>query len=181
MPDPTTPAAATMVDPSLAVRVAELLTRRGQTLAVSESSTGGLISAALLSVPGASAFFLGGSITYTGKARETLLGITPSMVTGMRSATPEMAVLLARTVRERLGADWGLAETGAAGPSGNRYGDAAGHCCLAIVGPHESARVLATRSTDRTANMAAFANAALVLMEEAASRPYSGHALCSYV
>jgi nicotinamide-nucleotide amidase len=155
------------IDTSLAARVAGLLISRRQTLAISESSTGGLISASLLSVPGASAFFLGGSITYTGKARETLLGVTPAMITGMRSATQEMADLLARTVQGRLGADWGLAETGAAGPSGNRYGDAAGHCCLAIVGPREIGRVLETGSTDRSENMASFANAALALLEEA--------------
>jgi nicotinamide-nucleotide amidase len=155
------------IDTSLATRVAGLLISREQTLAISESSTGGLISASLLAVPGASAFFLGGSVTYTGKARETLLGVTPAMMAGMRSATQEMACLLARTVRERLGADWGLAETGAAGPSGNRYGDAAGHCCLAIVGPHEAAHVLETGSTDRSANMVTFTNAALALLEQA--------------
>jgi nicotinamide-nucleotide amidase len=155
------------IDTSLATHVAGLLISRQQTLAISESSTGGLISASLLAVPGASAFFLGGSVTYTGKARETLLGVTPAMTAGMRSATQEMAYLLARTVRERLGADWGLAETGAAGPSGNRYGDAAGHCCLAIVGPHETAHVLETGCSDRSANMVTFANAALALLEQA--------------
>jgi nicotinamide-nucleotide amidase len=155
------------IDTSIATRVAELLIARQQTLAISESSTGGLISASLLSVPGASAFFLGGSITYTGKARETLLGVTPAMMAGMRSATQEMAYLLARTAQERLEADWGLAETGAAGPSGNRYGDAAGHCCLAIVGPKELGRVLETGSTDRSENMITFANEALALLEQA--------------
>jgi nicotinamide-nucleotide amidase len=140
------------IDTSLATHVAGLLISRQQTLAISESSTGGLISASLLAVPGASAFFLGGSVTYTGKARETLLGVTPAMTAGMRSATQEMAYLLARTVRERLG---------------NRYGDAAGHCCLAIVGPHETAHVLETGCSDRSANMVTFANAALALLEQA--------------
>ncbi len=158
------------IDTSLATRVAGLLISRHQTLAISESSTGGLISASLLSVPGASAFFLGGSITYTGKARETLLGVTPAMMAGMRSATQEMAYLLARTARERLGADWGLAETGASGPSGNRYGDAAGHCCLAIVGPREFGHVLETGSADRSENMVTFASAALALLEQVMSR-----------
>lgn len=161
MPNPMT------IDTSAAVRIAGMLITRRQTIAVSESSTGGLVSAALLSVPGASAYFLGGGVIYTGTAREALLGITPPMMAGMRSATPEMALLLARTVRARLGTDWGLAETGATGPSGNRYGDAAGHCCLAIVGPRENSRVLATGKADRMANMAAFADAALALLEEA--------------
>jgi len=81
------------IDIPLVKRVADILIERQQTLAVSESSTGGLISAALLSVPGASAFFLGGGVIYTAKAREALLGISPSMIAGMRSATLEMAHL----------------------------------------------------------------------------------------
>jgi nicotinamide-nucleotide amidase len=88
------------------------------------------------------------------------------MITGMRSATLEMAHLLATTVQTRLSADWGLAETGAAGPAGNRYGDAAGHCCLAIAGPHKAERVLETGCTDRMENMVVFANAALLLLKQ---------------
>lgn len=99
-------------------------------------------------------------------AYEALLGITPAAMKRMRSATEPAARLLASTVREKLGATWGLAETGATGPKGNRYGDAAGHCCLAVVGPRQDSRVLKTGSTDRMANMAAFANAALALLEE---------------
>ena len=156
-----------MVDATLAAQVARSLIARRQTLAVSESSTGGLICAALLAVPGASAFFLGGGIIYTGAAREGLLGVTAEMIAGMRSATIPMAQLLAETIRVRLGAEWGLAETGAAGPSGNRYGDAAGHCCLAVAGPHPASRVLATGVSDRAANMVAFADAALALLAEA--------------
>ncbi|BBK40355.1 damage-inducible protein [Allostella vacuolata] len=153
-----------------AERVARLLIQRRQTLAVSESSAGGLVSAMLLSVPGASAYFLGGGIIYTGAAREGLLGVTPTMMAGIRSATEEMSRLLARTVRERLGADWGLAETGATGPAGNRYGDAAGHCCLAVDGPHRASRTLETGSADRMANMVTFAGAALALLEEQLAR-----------
>ena len=151
---------------SLAARVAQALIARRHTLAVSESSAGGLVSAALLAVPGASAFFVGGGIIYTGTAREGLLGVTPAMMAGIRSATVPMAHLLADTVRIRLGAEWGLAETGAAGPTGNRYGDAAGHCCLAVAGPRTGTRVLATGVSDRAANMAAFADAALALLLE---------------
>lgn len=156
-----------MVDPVLTARVAEKLIAARQTLAVSESSAGGLISAALLSVPGASAYFIGGGIIYTAVARKALLGVTAGMITGMRSATVAMSQLLAETVRTRLGADWGLAETGATGPAGNRYGDAAGHCCLAVAGPHQVSQVLETGSADRAANMMAFATAALVLLEQA--------------
>jgi PncC family amidohydrolase len=150
-----------------AARVAALLIERKQTVAVAESSAGGLIAARLLAVPGASAYFLGGGVVYTAAARAGLLDISPEDMAGMRSATEPYARLLAERVRQRLGADWGLAETGAAGPSGNRYGDAAGHSCLAACGSLALSRTLETASTDRTTNMEAFATAALELLEEA--------------
>ena len=153
------------VDHSRVLRIAERLVARRETIAVSESSAGGLISAALLAVPGASAYFVGGGVIYTRKAMGALLELGPDKLEGIRSATEPMARLLAETVRLRLGADWGLAETGATGPTGNRYGDAAGHGCLAVSGPLEASRVLETGSSDRMANMVAFANAALELLE----------------
>ena len=138
---------------------------------MSESSAGGLISAALLALPGASAFFVGGAVVYTGTAREALLGITTADMGGMNSASEPYALLLARRMRERLGTVWGLAETGAAGPAGNRYGDAPGHSCVAIAGPVEAVRTIETGSADRTANMRAFAAAALDLLANAAGQP----------
>ncbi|MGH7022130.1 MAG: CinA family protein [Caulobacteraceae bacterium] len=151
----------------LAEAVAEKLKARGQTLAVAESSSGGLISAALLAVPGASAYFLGGAVVYTARARMRLMGITREAVAGMRSASEPYAMLLAATARENFAADWGLAETGAAGPTGNPYGDAAGHTCLAVSGPLEMAITLETGSADRAANMQAFAGRALELLAAA--------------
>jgi nicotinamide-nucleotide amidase len=143
--------------------VAERLLSFGQTVAVAESSSGGLVSAALLAVPGASRYFMGGAVVYTGKARMALLGLTREDVAGMRSASEPYALLLARSVRENLGAAWGLAETGAAGPTGNGYGDPAGHTCLAVSGPRETAITLRTGIDDRKTNMTAFAVAALDL------------------
>jgi len=145
----------------LAERVAELLIRRKQTLAVSESSTGGLVSASLLAVPGASAFFQGGAVVYTAAARTVLLGITEQDMAGLRSASEPYAQLAADRVRARFGTDWGIAETGAAGPAGNRYGDAAGHSCLALSGPLTRVTTLETGSNDRAGNMRAFAAALL--------------------
>jgi PncC family amidohydrolase len=145
--------------------IAERLTARGETVAVAESSSGGLISAALLAVPGASAYFRGGAVVYTAKARMALMDLPREAVAGMRSASTPYALLLARTARENLGADWGLSETGAAGPSGNPYGDAAGHTCLAISGPLERTITLETGVSDRIANMEAFALAALELLK----------------
>ena len=148
-----------------AERVAARLKARRETIAVAESSVGGLLAATLLAVPGASAYFLGGAVVYTQQARRALLGIPDSEMAGIRSASEPYALLLARTVRQRLGADWGLAETGATGPTGNRYGDAAGHACIAIAGPAEHVFTLETGSPDRVANMRAFTAAALDLLE----------------
>ncbi len=142
-----------------------LLKQRKETIAVAESSAGGLISAALLAVPGASAYFLGGGVIYTQAARRALLRVPDEAVTGIRASTEAYALLKARAIRELLGATWGLAETGASGPTGNRYGDAAGHACVAVAGPVERAITLETRHGDREQNMWAFATAALELLE----------------
>ncbi|MBI4271271.1 MAG: CinA family protein [Candidatus Rokubacteria bacterium] len=149
----------------LAGPVAALLVAAKQTVAVAESSAGGLVSAALLAVPGASAYFLGGSVIYTQAARRQVLRVPDETVRGIRSSTEAYALLKARTVRAQLGATWGLAETGAAGPSGNRYGDAPGHACLAVAGPVERALTVETGQVDREANMWAFARAAIALLE----------------
>jgi PncC family amidohydrolase len=148
----------------LAARAAVLLKSRGETVAVAESSAGGLLSAALLAVPGASAYFLGGAVVYTKPARQLLMNISDDAMRGLRSSSEPYALLLARTSRQRFGASWGLAETGASGPTGNRYGDAAGHSCLAIAGPQERVITLETGIGDRVANMRAFAQAALGLL-----------------
>jgi PncC family amidohydrolase len=148
-----------------AERIAVLLKGRRETVAVAESSTGGLIAAALLGVGGASSYFLGGAVVYTQTARRALLDIPDSAMAGLRPSTEAYALLLGRTARTRFGAAWSVGETGAAGPTGNRYGDAAGHSCIAVVGAGERAITLETGSADRLANMQAFAAAALDLLE----------------
>src|SRR5580692_3786549 len=140
------------------------LKARGETVSVAESSSGGLLSAALLAVPGASAYFLGGAVVYTAKARVLLMDLPREAVAGMRSASEPYALLLARTARDRFSATWGLSETGAAGPTGNPYGDAAGHTCIALAGPAENTATLETGEPDRVANMRAFAKAALEML-----------------
>ena len=124
-----------------AERVAALLKERKETIAVSESSTGGLVTASLLAVPSA-------------------------RLSGARSATEENAMLQAVLARERFHATWGLGETGAAGPTGNRYGDPAGHCCIAVAGAERASRTLKTNRSERLENMHAFAAAALELLED---------------
>jgi nicotinamide-nucleotide amidase len=149
-----------------AEKIAANLKDRRETITIAESSTGGLISSALLSVAGASAYFLGGAVVYTLKARRSLLDIQDADVAGMRGASEPYALLLARTARERFGATWAISETGATGPTGNRYGDAAGHTCIDISGPVERAITIETGVNDRVANMRAFAAAALDLLEK---------------
>ena len=150
----------------LAETIAQRLIARRETIAIAESSTGGLIAAALLAVPGASAYFLGGAVIYTKSARAALLGIGDADMAGLRPATQAYALLLARRMRERHAAAWGLGETGATGPTGNRYGDPAGHTCIAVAGPAERAVTLNTGSAERLANMEAFAKQALELIVE---------------
>ena len=147
----------------LAERAAAVLKRRKETVAVAESSSAGLISAALLAVPGASAYFIGGGVHYTRQSVLALKETGDAMFAGVRGATEAWALLLARTQRERCAATWGVAESGAAGPTGNRYGDPAGHSCLAVTGPVERSLTLKTGSSERYANMHAFAAAGLKL------------------
>ena len=111
-------------------------------------------------------YFLGGAVVYTKSSRAALLGIGDAEMLGLRPATEAYALLIARRVRERHGAAWGLGETGATGPSGNRYGDPAGHTCIAVSGPAERAITLRTGSADRLSNMDAFAKRALELLVE---------------
>jgi nicotinamide-nucleotide amidase len=145
--------------------VGELLKQRGQTVAVSESAAGGIVSAALLSVPGASGYYLGGASVYTQTARRSLLRFSDAEAQ-QRGSTEEYATLVAATMRDLLGADWTICESGAAGPSGNRYGDPAGHVALAVVGPVTATRIVQTGSDGREENMWAFAQAALDLLYE---------------
>jgi len=149
-----------------AEKIAALLKARKETISVAESSTGGLVSAALLAMPGASAYYVGGAVNYTRPVLLHLSGMRAEDLAGVRGATEEFALLAARSVRNRYGTHWGVGEGGAAGPTGNRYGDPAGHVCLAVAGPIEQSTTLRTGSADRVANMYAFAAAALKLLYE---------------
>ena len=151
---------------NLGAAVGSLLKARQHSIGVAESSAGGLINAALVAVPGASAWYLGGGIIYTKVGRTALLGIGAAEVKGMRSASEPYAKLLAQRIREKLGATWGLSETGASGPTGNGYGDAAGHACIAVSGPVDAVITVETGSADREANMREFARRALALLED---------------
>jgi PncC family amidohydrolase len=149
---------------AIAESVARRLIERNESVAVAESAAGGRVSAALLGVAGASAYYKGGAVLYTGDGIKQLIGLTDAELAEYRSATVGRSAMLARAIREKLGATWGIAETGAAGPTGNRYGDAAGHAALAIAGPIDRTHVLETGRNDRRENMEAFAQAVLELL-----------------
>jgi PncC family amidohydrolase len=150
----------------IAEQVAARLRERGETVAVAESSAGGLITAALLAVPNASAYCIGGIVLYTRKSWYALRDFDDELFKGVRAGTEEHALIRARTARDRFGADWGIGETGATGPTGNRYGDPAGHACVAVAGRTERVTTLQTGTSDRVKNMHTFAAAALALLEE---------------
>ena len=150
----------------MAASIAEMLFERGETVAICETTAGGLVSAALLAIPGASRYYRGAAVTYTGIARSTFLEIELEDYPGVRSSSEPYAKIIAETIRERLGATWGIGETGAAGPNGNVYGDASGHTCIAIAGPTEYVETLETGLEDREENMWLFAKRTLAVFEE---------------
>ena len=151
---------------SMAASVGALLKETEQTLAVTESSCGGLLSACLVAIPGASAYYRGGAVVYTRFAQRGLLQVPDSAMTGIRASSEPYALLNARTVRESLDTTWALSETGASGPTGNSYGDSAGHACFAVTGPVERAITMETGDANREANMWVFAKAAFDLLEQ---------------
>ena len=151
-----------------ALRIANLLRERGEKVAIADGASGGLIAAALLTVPGALDFYVGGGIVYSFRARDVLFGQDREAWRGMRGATEPYALLQARGIRETFHADWGLAESGSAGGSAHPSGAANGRSVAAIVGPAgELTRLTETESGERIANMQAFTRGALTLLEDA--------------
>tara|TARA_B100001750_G_scaffold116720_1_gene92513 strand:+ start:35 stop:532 length:498 start_codon:yes stop_codon:yes gene_type:complete len=148
----------------LSYKVADLLKSGNQTIAIAESSAGGLISSHLLSVPGASAYYIGGAVVYTRSAQKGFLGVSDEEMEGLRSSTESYCLLNARKVKDVLRTTWGISETGAAGPTGNRYGDSAGHSCVGVSGPKEKVITLETGESNRSENMEIFTEASLNLL-----------------
>ncbi|MEJ8847153.1 CinA family protein [Variovorax rhizosphaerae] len=170
MPGPGAAELPSLVE--LAARVGAALRERGERVAVAESSAGGLVSAALLAVPGASAYFLGGAVVYSRRAGRNMLGVTAEDMAGMRAETEPYATFIAGRMRDRLHATWGIAESGAAGPMGSPYGDAPGHVCVAVVGASAAhVRTIETGDTNRAANMDVFARQLLLLFAEVLREP----------
>lgn len=156
----------------VASRLAIILRRRNETVAIAETSSGGLASAALLGIPGASAFFVGAAVLYSRQARIALTGISEQDLSsnGIRPETEPYARLLAKTIRGQLNATWGLGESGASGPSPSPYGDPPGHVCISVSGPYPLSLTLETGDTTRSRNMTSFAIALLSLLEDAIAK-----------
>ena len=150
----------------LANLAADLLIESNHTIGIAESSSGGLIAAHLLAIPGASRYFMGGSVIYTRVAQRNLLGVNDEQMEGLRASTEQYASLNAKTIRELLGTTWGLSETGATGPTGNRYGDSAGHSCIGVSGPLSPTKTLETAVEQREENMVSFTKASLAFLIE---------------
>ncbi len=151
-----------------ALRIAGMLRKRGEKIAVADGATGGLIQAALLTVPGALEFYVGGGIVYSFKARDVLFDLPRDAYAGMRSVTKDYAALQARAIRDRLGAEWGIAESGSAGASKHPLGVASGRSIAAVTGPlGDFTREIGTDSDDRIDNMGGFTRNALNLLENA--------------
>ena len=151
----------------LSANSANLLKTRNESVVVSESSTGGLISASLLAVAGASAYFEGGVVVYTLNSRRLYLGLRREDVQDLEPLSEPMAAKFATVAREQMNTTWAISELGAAGPTGARYGHPAGTCVLAIEGPVQMSTTVQTGRDDREANMWAFTRAAFTLFEQA--------------
>ncbi len=149
-----------------AFRIADLLRARGEKIAVADGASGGLIMASLLTVPGALDFFVGGGVVYSFRARDVLFDLPRDAYDGMRSATDEYALVQARAIRDRMGVQWGIAESGSAGASKHPMHVTSGRSVTAVVGlGMERTAVIETASDDRIANMGAFTRNALSLLE----------------
>jgi PncC family amidohydrolase len=152
---------------TLGRQVGELLKLRGDSVAIAESSAGGLISASLLALPGASAYFRGGVVTYTRESRKAFFERDGHPFADVAPSSEAYALALARAARQMLATTWAIGETGASGPTGNSYGYDAGHACIAVAGPVELSAMIETRSALRELNMWSFTAAALGLLEKA--------------
>jgi len=123
-------------DASLEERALELLRGRGETLAVAESVTGGCIQARLTAIPGSSEAFLGGAVVYSAGAKARLADVDPALIRSHGTVSEPVTRALAEGIARRLGATWGLATTGNAGPSEDKDGPApVGTCFMAVAGP----------------------------------------------
>jgi nicotinamide-nucleotide amidase len=127
-------------DDSLESAVGALLTKHGQTVAVAESCTGGLLGSRITDISGSSAYFMGGAICYTAAAKTDLADVDPELIRGHGEVSQEVAVALAEGIRARFGTTWGVGVTGIAGPTGGTPEKPVGTVHIAVAGPVEKHR-----------------------------------------
>lgn len=147
----------------LTSQIALILKKNKQTVSVIESSSGGLISSALLSQEGASAYYMGGQVIYTLQSIRAItdLRIRDLKEKNIRSSSEPFALLISQKSCDLYKSDWAIGESGAAGPTGNGYGDPPGYSCFAVAGKKEKTSHILTNSSVRVENMQAFAKASL--------------------
>jgi len=158
---------------TLASRIALFLLAHEETVAVCESSSGGLVSACLLSIPGASAYFIGGGVLYSYAIRKAIVNMGTEEHMRYGGSTPELISEMAKNFNNKIAATWVIGEGGAAGPSKSPYGHNAGYTALAIVGPVCRTQVIETGSANRIENMSEFATDLLRLFIEVLEKKHS--------
>ncbi|MFI1935408.1 CinA family protein [Streptomyces sp. NPDC020330] len=135
-----------------AARVLRLLGARGETLAVAESLTGGLVAADLTAVPGASRSFRGSVTAYATPVKRDVLGVDGSLLAERGAVDPDVALRMAVGVRRVLDADWGVSTTGVAGPE-PQDGQPVGTVYVAVAGPSGVEKVTALRLNGERADI----------------------------
>jgi nicotinamide-nucleotide amidase len=146
--------------------IAQRLMAQEKRVSVAEADTCGLIGYMLSTVPGSSKFFPGGVIAYTGGLKQSILGVSDELYHTKGSVSPEMAIAMARGVRDLTGTDYGLSVTGVAGPTGGRSGLPVGTFYIGIAGPDdlEVAERIQTDADERDGNKRLAAQAVLDLL-----------------
>lgn len=155
--------ATPLVGTSAAARAVAWLTSEVQTLAVAESLTGGLLASRIVDVPGASVVFRGGVVAYATDLKHALLGVDAQLLARHGAVHPQVAAQMADGVRERLGATWGLATTGVAGPD-PQDGHPPGTVFVGLAGPDGVRTISLLLTGDRSQVRGATVDAALALL-----------------
>ncbi|MHB8625317.1 MAG: CinA family protein [Aggregatilineales bacterium] len=149
---------------SLEYRVGTLLADRRQTVAVAESCTGGLVMHRLTNVPGSSAYFPGGAVTYSYEAKQQILGVQPETLAAYGAVSSQTALEMARGVRLTFGADYGIGVTGIAGPAGGTETKPIGLVYIALSSVNAGQVIERRWQSDREGNKQLSADAALQLL-----------------
>ena len=147
-------------DSDLETTIGELLKAAGKTLSAAESCTGGEIAHLITSVPGSSAYFLGSVTSYAISVKETVLGVSPSVIREKGVVSSEVAAAMAEGVRRVTGSDYAVSTTGLAGPAGDAF-NPVGTVWIGVAGPKGTRTVRYCYKNDRKRNIERFAASAL--------------------